>query len=106
MMSLCLAPAIEANSNDIIERDGIYFKHMAQVAMEDSAWTVVTDIDLSQIDKTIDQISDDEIKRANKTQQDVYSGTVADLQERRNRPKKVEKASSSATMRTYWTLLA
>ena len=39
----------------------------AQVAMGDSPWTVVTDINLSQIDKTIDQISD-KIKRANKTQ--------------------------------------
>ena len=57
-MSLCLVPAIEVNKNNIIERDGIYFKHMAQLAMGDSAWTVVSDIDLSQIDKTIDQILD------------------------------------------------
>ena len=65
-MSLCLASAIEANKNNIIERDGIYFKHMAQVSMGKLTWTVITDIDLSQIDKTIEQISD-EIKRANKT---------------------------------------
>ena len=67
MMSLCLTPAVQANKNNIIERDGIYFKHMAQIAMGDSGLTVITDIDLSQIDKTIDQISD-EIKRANITQ--------------------------------------
>ena len=67
MMSLCLAPEIVANQNNIIKEDGIYFKHITQVTMAESAWTVVTDIDLSQIDKTIDQISDI-IKRANKTQ--------------------------------------
>ena len=55
---------------------------MAQVAMGDSAWTVVTDIDLSQIDKTIDQISD-EIKRANKTQHpsgDTDSHSISNIE--------------------------
>ena len=67
MMSLCLAPTTEVNKNNIIERDGLYFKHMAQVVSGDLAWTVVTDIDLSQIDNTIYQISE-EIERTNKTQ--------------------------------------
>ena len=37
---------------------------MAWLAMGDLAWTVITDIDFSQIDKAIDQISD-EINRHN-----------------------------------------
>ena len=65
-MSLCLAPEIEANKYNVIERDWIYFKHMAQVSIGKLTWTVIADIDLSQIDKTIEQISD-EIKKANKT---------------------------------------
>ena len=45
--------------NTDIERGAVYFRHLAQEAMDDSAWTVVTDINLKQVDDFITQVTNE-----------------------------------------------
>jgi hypothetical protein len=65
ILSVCTSPSAQVEPNTVIERGGVYFRHLAQVAMGDSAWTVVTDINLNQIDDFIAQVTN-ELSHGNK----------------------------------------
>ena len=39
ILSVCIAPSAQVEPNTVIERGGVYFRHLVQVAMCDSEWT-------------------------------------------------------------------
>ena len=53
ILSILVPPATPTLVNDIIQRDGVYFKPIAQVAMGYSTWTVVTNVNFDRINAMI-----------------------------------------------------
>ena len=56
ILSILVPPATPALVNDIIQRDGVV-KQITQVAMGDSAWTVVTNVNFYRINAMIQDMS-------------------------------------------------
>ena len=56
ILSLYAARTAQTAQGTIVERDGVYFRHMDQIAMGDSAWAVITNVNLNQVDKFIAQL--------------------------------------------------
>ena len=56
---------LQLQPNTVIERGAVYIRHLAQEGMGDSAWTVMTDINLKLVDDFITQVTN-ELYRGNK----------------------------------------